>query len=116
MNILALSNVVFAQGGNADQYGGNFGHLMRSDEDGDDEDGNDGYGGPATGQVKLKLNQNKLLSSQYSNLLEGSSENFAGLERQRMDEDDEHFGIGDLGSSQDQQTQASATNQGKQHT
>ena len=32
MNVLALSNVVFAQGGNEDMFGGNFGHLERSTE------------------------------------------------------------------------------------
>ena len=33
MNVLALSNVVFAQGGDQDRFGGNFGHLERSQPD-----------------------------------------------------------------------------------
>ena len=32
LNVLAISNVVFAQGGTEDQFGGNFGHLARSGE------------------------------------------------------------------------------------
>ena len=36
MNVLALSNVVFAQGGDQDKFGGNFGHLERSEPGGEE--------------------------------------------------------------------------------
>ena len=83
MNVLALSNVVFASGGTTDQFGGNFGHLTRSDEDAAKEEGKDQVVEVAP-LTNPKAHKNKLMSSQYSNLLEGSSENFAGLERQQQ--------------------------------
>ena len=96
MNVLALSNVVFAQGGTEDQFGGNFGHLSRSDDlDGDND-------GEAVVKPKNKT-QNKLLSSQYSNVLAGTSDNFANLERcDEVDDDLKDDFFGGLGEEQKQ--------------